>query len=79
MKKIYFVIALIAATFCLSPMTAFAQDPEPKDNGVFLCSGVIDMYRKDIEDTFAATPLQVVEHHQAAGWNAYAAVMKKEK
>lgn len=36
MKKIYFAIALIAATFCLSPMTASAQDPEPEDNGVFL-------------------------------------------
>lgn len=38
MKKIYFVISLIAATFCLSPLTASAQaqDPKPKDTGVAL-------------------------------------------
>ena len=45
-----------------------------KNDGVFICSGVVDMFDGDVMAKFAASPLKVVERRLENGWMAYAAM-----
>ena len=42
--------------------------------GLFLSSGILDMYTAQVEDALAAAGLRIIEHRHLGEWNAYAAV-----
>ena len=44
------------------------------EKGFFICSGIVEMYGRDIEQTFARAPLEIVEKRLEQGWYAYTAV-----
>ena len=42
--------------------------------GVFLSSGILDMYAAQVEEALATAGLRIIEHRRQGEWNAYAAV-----
>ena len=42
--------------------------------GVFLSSGILDMYSDQVETALAEAGLRIVEHLHQGEWNAYAAI-----
>ena len=46
-------------------------------DGVFICSGIVDMFGSEIESAFAASPLKIIEKREEKGWLAYAARLEK--
>lgn len=47
------------------------------EDGIFICSGILDMYVPKVEAALAAAGLSIIEQRQGGGWNAYA--LRREK
>ncbi|HHW46555.1 MAG TPA: 50S ribosomal protein L11 methyltransferase [Clostridiales bacterium] len=45
------------------------------NNGIFLCSGIIDIRAKETESALLANGFRIIEHKNHENWNAYVAVL----
>lgn len=63
------VLANIVADVII-PLSAFVRRFKA-ENGVFICSGIIDGRRAEVENALRRNGLEIVRHYRAEEWNCY--------